>query len=135
MGGPTDGYGPLSTFEVDADGNLACSIELPVQVGTVGGATSVHPAASAATEIVDADGADEFAGVFAALGLAENLASLRALVSEGIQAGHMKLHARNVAREAGAPEDLVDEIADRLVEDGTVSQSRARDLIDDLSEY
>ena len=133
-GGAGDGYGPLTTYEVNADGSLACTIELPIQVGTVGGATSVHPGASAAMEILDVDGVDEFARVFAALGLAENLASLRALVSEGIQAGHMKLHAQNVAREAGAPEELVETVAERLVEDGTVSQSRARDVLDELRE-
>ncbi|MFB6194148.1 MAG: hydroxymethylglutaryl-CoA reductase, degradative [Halobaculum sp.] len=128
------GYGPLTTYEVDGDGNLSCVIELPVQVGTVGGATSVHGGASAAMEILGVESADEFARVFAALGLAENLASLRALVAEGIQAGHMKLHAQNVAREAGAPEELVGEVAERLVADGTVSQSRARELLDELTD-
>jgi hydroxymethylglutaryl-CoA reductase len=123
------GYGPLSTYEVDDEGFLACSIELPVQVGTVGGATEIHPTAKAASEILDVDSAEAFAGVFAALGLAENLASLRALVSEGIQTGHMKLHARNVAIEAGAPDDAVEEIAEQMVEEGEVRQSRAAELV------
>ncbi len=126
-----DGYGPLTTFEVDADGNLACSIELPMQVGTVGGATAVHPTASAAAEIVDADSAADLAGVFAAVGLAENLASMRALASEGIQAGHMKLHARNVAAAAGAGPEEVDDVAARMVAEGQVRESRAREILDE----
>ena len=129
-----DGYGPLTTFEVNDDGDLACTIELPVQVGTVGGATAVHPAAGAAMDILDPDDVASFAGTFAAVGLAENLASLRALVAEGIQAGHMKLHAKNVAREAGAPESLVETVADQLVERETVSQSSAKEIIADLTE-
>ncbi len=129
-----DGYGPLTSYEVDDDGMLACSIEVPIQVGTVGGATGSHPTGKAAMEILDVDSADEFAGVFAALGLAENLASMRALVTEGIQSGHMKLHAKNVAAEAGASEELVDEIAARMVSEDDVRQGRARELIAELSE-
>lgn len=127
-----DGYGPLTTYEVGADGDLVCSIELPVQVGTVGGATAVHPAGRAAMEIIGAEGADEFARVLAALGLAENLASLRALVDEGIQAGHMKLHAENVARQAGVPDELVEAVAARMVAEDAVRESRARELVADL---
>ena len=128
----TNGYGPLTTYEVDDEGYLSCSIEVPIQVGTVGGATRIHPTSQAAMEILDVDSADEFAGIFAALGLAENLASLRALVTEGIQSGHMKLHAKNVATEAGAPEDLVDEIAARMVGEDDVRQGRARELVEKL---
>ncbi|PSQ17354.1 hydroxymethylglutaryl-CoA reductase, degradative [Halobacteriales archaeon QS_8_69_26] len=129
-----DGYGPLSTYEVDDDGNLSCSIEVPVQVGTVGGATGGHPTASAAMAVLSVDSADEFAAVFAAVGLAENLASVRAIADEGIQAGHMKLHARNVASEAGAPEDLVDEVAARMVAEDDVRAGRARELVAELTE-
>jgi hydroxymethylglutaryl-CoA reductase len=129
-----DGYGPLTTFEVADDGALSCHIELPMQVGTVGGATSVHPTGSTAMEILDVDSADEFAGVFAALGLAENLASLRALVSEGIQTGHMKLHAENVAVQAGAPEELVEEVAAQMVAEEDVRESRAREILAELQE-
>ncbi|ELZ22414.1 hydroxymethylglutaryl-CoA reductase, degradative [Halosimplex carlsbadense 2-9-1] len=127
-----EGYGPLTTYEVGADGDLVCRIELPVQAGTVGGATAVHPAGRAAMEVLGVEAADEFAGVVAALGLAENLASLRALVDEGIQAGHMKLHAENVARQAGAPAGLVAEVAARMVAEGAVRESRARELIEVL---
>jgi hydroxymethylglutaryl-CoA reductase len=124
------GYGPLTTFEVDDDGNLSASIELPMQVGTVGGTTGVHPTASAAMELLDADDADELAGVFAAVGLAENLASMRALVDEGIQSGHMKLHARNVAAAAGADPDEVDDVAAQMVAEREVRESRAREILD-----
>ncbi|QLH77660.1 hydroxymethylglutaryl-CoA reductase, degradative [Halosimplex rubrum] len=127
-----EGYGPLTTYEVGDDGDLICSIELPVQVGTVGGASAVHPAGRAAMDILDIEGADEFARVVAALGLAENLASLRALVDEGIQAGHMKLHAENVARQAGAPARLVAEVAARMVAEEDVRESRARELVAEL---
>jgi hydroxymethylglutaryl-CoA reductase len=127
------GYSALTTYEVGDDGALVCAVELPVQVGTVGGATAVHPTARAAIEILDVDGARELAGTFAALGLAENLASLRALVGEGIQEGHMKLHAENVARQADVPADLVEEVAARMVAEGDVRESRARELVGELA--
>lgn len=127
-----DGYGPLTAFEVDDDGFLSCSIELPMQLGSVGGAAGIHPAAQAAMDVLDVESSEEFAGVAAALGLAENLASLRALVAEGIQSGHMKLHAKNVAAEAGAPDELVDEVAARMVAEEDVRQSRARELLGEL---
>jgi len=128
------GYGPLTTYETDADGNLSCAIEVPVQVGTVGGATRAHPTARAAMELTGVESASEFAALFAAVGLAENLASLRALADEGIQAGHMKLHAKNVAAEAGAPEGLVDEVAARMVAEDDVRAGRARELLAKLTE-
>ncbi|MFB6150424.1 MAG: hydroxymethylglutaryl-CoA reductase, degradative [Haloarculaceae archaeon] len=128
-----DGYDSLTTYEVDGDGHLVGTIELPVQVGTVGGATQIQPAAGAAMDILDVDSADEFAGVLAAVGLAQNLAALRALVSEGIQRGHMSLHAKNIAIQAGAPGDLVDEVAERMVEEDDVRQDRAEQLIEELS--
>jgi hydroxymethylglutaryl-CoA reductase len=129
-----DGYTSLSNYEVDADGNLACSIELPIQIGTVGGATQLQPVAGAAMDILDVDSADEFAGILAAVGLAQNLAGLRALVSEGIQHGHMSLHAKNIAIQAGAPSHLVDAVAERMVEEDAIREDRAVDLVDELAE-
>lgn len=129
-----DGYGPLTSYEVDDEGYLSCSIEIPIQVGVVGGATRFHPTAKAAMEILDVESANELAGIYAALGLAENLASLRALVTEGIQSGHMKLHAKNVATEAGAREECVDQIAAQMVAENDVRQGRAQELIDELIE-
>lgn len=127
-----DGYGPLTTYEGDSDGNLVCSIELPMQVGTIGGATQLQPVAEAALEILDVDSANDLAGVFAAVGLAQNLGGLRALVSEGIQSGHMSLHAKNIAIQANAPEHLVDEIAARMVAEEAIRQDRAEELINEL---
>lgn len=128
-----EGYGPLTSFEVDDEGFLAGTIELPIQVGTVGGATRSHPTSRAAMEILDVESATEFAGVLAAVGLAQNVASLRALVAEGIQSGHMKLHAENVAAEAGATGGRIQEIAARMVAEDDVRHGRARELIDELS--
>jgi hydroxymethylglutaryl-CoA reductase len=129
-----DGYDSLTTYEVDDDGHLVGSIEMPIQIGTVGGATQLQPAAGAAMDILDVDSADEFAGVLAAVGLAQNLAALRALVSEGIQQGHMSLHAKNIAIQAGAPGELVDEIAERMVEEDAIRQDRAEELLEELTE-
>lgn len=127
------GYGPLTTYEVDDDGYLACSIELPIQVGTVGGATQLQPAAQAAMDILAVDSADELAGVLAAVGLAQNYAGLRALVSEGIQTGHMTLHAKNIAIQAGASGELIDKIAEQLVEEDAIRQDRAEELLEQYS--
>ena len=129
-----DGYGALTNYAVTEDGDLACSIELPIQIGTVGGATQLQPVAKAAMEILDVDSADDLAGVLAAVGLAQNLAALRALVSEGIQSGHMSLHAKNIAVQAGAPADLVDDIAARMVAEDAIRQDRAEELIEELAE-
>jgi hydroxymethylglutaryl-CoA reductase len=128
-----DGYGPLTNYEVDDDGYLACSIEIPMQVGTIGGATALHDGAGAAMELLDVESAEELAGVVAAVGLAQNYAGLRALVSEGIQTGHMRLHAKNLAVQAGAPEQLVDEIADRMVVEDAIRQDCAEELLDELA--
>lgn len=127
-----DGYGPLTAYEVADNGDLLATIELPVQIGTVGGATQTHPAAEQALAVLDVDSAEELARVLGAVGLAQNLAGLRALVSEGIQRGHMKLHAENVAVQAGAPPELVEEIAAQLVAEDSVRQDRAEEL---LAEY
>ncbi|SFK67409.1 3-hydroxy-3-methylglutaryl-coenzyme A reductase [Halogranum rubrum] len=126
------GYGPLTHYEVDDEGYLACSIEIPMQVGTIGGATSLHPTAQASMELLDVNSADELAGVMAAVGLAQNYAGLRALVSEGIQAGHMSLHAKNIAIQAGVPEDLVEEVAAQMVAEEAIRQDRAEAIANEL---
>jgi hydroxymethylglutaryl-CoA reductase len=129
-----NGYDSLTSYEVDADGNLACTIELPVQVGTVGGATGLQPVAQAAMEILDVDSAPEMAGILASVGLAQNLAALRALVSEGIQQGHMTLHAQNIAIQAGAEGEEIETVAERMVEGDQVSQDEAERILADLRE-
>ncbi|MEM3437214.1 MAG: hydroxymethylglutaryl-CoA reductase, degradative, partial [Nitrososphaerales archaeon] len=104
-------YKPLTTWEKNEDGDLVGTIELPLAVGLVGGATAVHPIAKINLKILGVKSALELAEVMASVGLAQNFAALRALVTEGIQRGHMKLHARNIAIMAGAKGDLIDKIA------------------------
>ncbi len=111
-------YGSLTTWSKDDDGNLVGSIELPMAVGLVGGAVRVHPAAQANVALLGVGSADELAKVMAASGLAQNLGALRALATVGIQAGHMKLHVRNMAVTAGAEGGEVDRVASILRERG-----------------
>lgn len=108
---------------------LAGSIELPLAVGIVGGATRVHPTAQVALKILGVESAQELAAVMAAVGLAQNLSALRALAAEGIQRGHMALHARQVALAAGAPPELADQIAAQLVAEGQIKPARAAELV------
>lgn len=105
-------------------------LELPLSVGTVGGATRSHPTAQVALKILGVSGARELSEVAAAVGLAQNLAALRALVTDGIQRGHMRLHARQVAVAAGTPTERVDEIARQLIELGEIRLERARQLLE-----
>ena len=111
-------YGSLTSWSKDDDGNLVGSIELPMAVGLVGGAVRVHPAAQANVALLGVESADELAKVMAASGLAQNLGALRALATVGIQAGHMKLHVRNMAVTAGAEGGEVDRVASMLRERG-----------------
>jgi hydroxymethylglutaryl-CoA reductase len=125
-------YTSLSTWERDNDGNLVGTLELPMAVGIVGGATKVHPAAQAALKLLDVKTADELAGICACAGLASNLAAMRALATEGIQQGHMGLHARQIAMAAGAHGALVDEVARRMVEERNIKPARAEELVSEL---
>lgn len=108
---------------------LVGRIELPLAVGTVGGATRAHPTARVALKVLGVTGARELAEVMAAVGLAQNLSALRALATEGIQAGHMALHARQVAIAAGATGDQVERIAAQLVAEGAIRVARAQELL------
>jgi len=128
----TGRYLPLSTWEKTEDGDLAGSLEMPMAVGTVGGATKVHPIARIALKILGVKSANELGAVMAAVGLAQNLAALRALAAEGIQRGHMALHARKVARAAGAEGEMIDIIADRMVEERKIRLDRAKELLEEL---
>jgi hydroxymethylglutaryl-CoA reductase len=123
---------PLTTYEKDADGNLVGTIELPAAVGLIGGATAVHPTAKASVKILGVKGAQELAGVLAAVGLAQNFAALRALATEGIQRGHMELHARNIAVTAGARPQEVDAVVARLIEEHAIRIDRAREILEEL---
>ncbi|MCZ2258202.1 hydroxymethylglutaryl-CoA reductase, degradative [Sporosarcina sp. G11-34] len=108
-------YKSLTKWEINADGNLSGSIELPMAVGIVGGATKTHPVAQASLKIMGINSAEELAGCIAATGLAQNAAGLRALSAEGIQSGHMSLHARNLALMAGAKTSEIDKIVAQAV--------------------
>jgi hydroxymethylglutaryl-CoA reductase len=125
-------YTALSQFEKDADGNLVGTIELPLAVGLVGGATRVHPAARAAVALLEVETATELADVIASVGLAQNLAALRALAAEGIQRGHMALHARTVAAAAGADPREVSVVAAKLVADGRIRPEYAEQVLLEL---
>jgi hydroxymethylglutaryl-CoA reductase len=125
-------YRPLSTWHVD-DGHLVGRIELPMALGTVGGPIKVHPGVQVAMKILRVESARELSMVFAAVGLAQNFAAVRALGSIGIQKGHMALHARCVAVTAGARGDWVEKIAELLVTAGHVKVEKAREIIDALS--
>jgi hydroxymethylglutaryl-CoA reductase len=127
-----DGYSSLTKYEKSKDGHLIGSIEIPMAVGLVGGATKVHPVARACVKILGVETATELGRVIASVGLAQNLAALRALASEGIQKGHMSLHARNVAATAGARGDLVDKVAEQLLKEKMVKVERAKEILDEL---
>jgi len=126
------GYSPLTSYEKNKDGNLMGRIELPVAVGLIGGATAVHPVAKASIKILGVKSANELAEVIVSVGLAQNLAALRALSTEGIQKGHMSLHARNIAVMAGAEGDLLDQVVERLVEEKKVRLDRAKEILKEL---
>jgi hydroxymethylglutaryl-CoA reductase len=122
-------YTSLSTWGRDEAGNLMGSLELPMAVGIVGGATRVHPAARAALKLMGVSSAGELAEIITSVGLAQNLAALRALATEGIQRGHMGLHARQVAIAAGAEGEMIERLAARLVEEHTVRIDRAVEIL------
>ncbi|APO77214.1 3-hydroxy-3-methylglutaryl-CoA reductase protein (plasmid) [Rhizobium etli 8C-3] len=125
-------YTSLSTWEISAKGTLVGTIEMPMTLGLVGGATKTHPAAQAALQILNVGSAVELAEVTVAVGLAQNMAALRALATEGIQRGHMALHARNIAIGAGATGKEIDTVARRLAADHDVRSARAEEILAEL---
>jgi len=126
-------YKSLSTWEVDSEGNLFGTLEMPMAVGIVGGATRVHPAAKACLHMMGIEKASELAEVIVSVGLAQNLAALRALATEGIQRGHMSLHARQVAIAAGAQGAQIDRLAIRLAADKIVRIDHAKKILEEWS--
>lgn len=122
-------YTSLSTWGQDSAGNLVGTLEMPMAVGIIGGATKVHPAAKAAIKLMGVKTASELAEIIVAVGLAQNLAALRALATEGIQRGHMSLHARQVAIAAGASGDLIEKVAAQMVAEKTVRIDRAEEIV------
>ncbi|HTX90626.1 MAG TPA: hydroxymethylglutaryl-CoA reductase, degradative [Anaerolineales bacterium] len=125
-------YTSLSAWGRDAAGNLTGKLEMPMAVGIVGGATKVHPAAKAALKLMGVTTAAELAGIVVSVGLAQNLAALRALATEGIQKGHMSLHARQVAVAAGATGEQIERVAARMVAEKTVRIDRAEEILKTL---
>ncbi|MBU2955558.1 hydroxymethylglutaryl-CoA reductase, degradative [Marinobacter sp. F3R08] len=125
-------YGSLTQWEVDADGNLNGSIEMPLAVGLIGGATRSHPTARITLDIMGVETADQLAGIIAAVGLAQNFAALKALATTGIQKGHMALHAKNIAVMVGAKGDEIDNVAQALVSLGKVRMDIAEDILKSL---
>ncbi len=122
-------YKPLTSWEKAENGDLLGRLELPVPVGIIGGATKAHPTAQAALNILGATSADRLARVMAAVGLVQNFSAMRALAGEGIQRGHMGLHARNVAIAAGAKGDEIDFVAQEMIRRASVREDVAREVL------
>jgi hydroxymethylglutaryl-CoA reductase len=125
-------YKPLTRWKKNGNGDLVGAIELPMAVGLVGGATKVHPTARANVKILGVKTARELGEVIAALGLAQNFAALRALATEGIQRGHMSLHARNLAVSVGAEGNEIEAVSERLVAEKMVRMDRAKEILEEI---
>jgi hydroxymethylglutaryl-CoA reductase len=125
-------YAALSTWELDLDGDLVGELEMPLALGIVGGATRVHPGTQVALKILGVSSARDLAEIVVSVGLAQNLAAIRALATEGIQRGHMRLHARQVAIAAGAHEDEVDLVVQRMAAEGVIRSDKAEAILDQL---
>jgi len=122
-------YTSLSHWGADKDGNLVGALEMPMAVGIIGGATRVHPAAQVALKLMGVTKARDLAEIIVAVGLAQNLAAIRALATEGIQRGHMSLHARQIAIAAGATGEMIERVAEQLVAERNVRLDRALELV------
>ena len=125
-------YKPLTRYWKNSEGDLEGEIELPMAVGLVGGATKTHPVARVCVKILGVKSAGELAEIIASVGLAQNFAALRALATEGIQRGHMELHARNVAIAAGATGGLIDKVAARMISEKKVRADRAKEILEEM---
>lgn len=125
-------YMSMTQWWQDDDGNLRGSLEIPLAVGTVGGATRVHPAAQVALKILGVASARQLAEIMVAVGLAQNFAAIRALATEGIQHGHMRMHARQIAVAAGATGEMVAKVVQQMIDEDNIRPERARAIVDDL---
>ena len=128
----TGRYRSLSRWSKDNDGNLIGELEIPLSVGIVGGIANVHPVAKVCTKILGAKSAQELACVMTATGLAQNYSAIRALSTEGIQKGHMRLHARNLAAAAGALPEQIDDIVKKMLEQKSISLDKAKELLEQI---
>ena len=125
-------YCSLSKWSKDNDGNLVGTLEIPLSGGIVGGIVNVHPVAKVCTKILGVSTAQELACVMIATGLAQNYSAIRALATEGIQKGHMRLHARNLAAAAGATSEQIDKIVQKMIEEKKISLDRAKELLEQI---
>ncbi len=125
-------YRSLSKWSKDNNGNLVGTLEIPLSVGIVGGIVNVHPVAKVCTKILDVSTAQELACVMIATGLAQNYSAIRALATEGIQKGHMRLHARNLVAAAGAAPEQIDKIVQKMIEEKKISLDRAKELLEQI---
>lgn len=125
-------YRPMATWRIDEGTHLVGKLTVPVQLGTVGGPTRLHPTVRVAHQMLDVSGATELGEVMGSVGLAQNLGALKALATEGIQRGHMALHARSVAATAGARDDEMEEIVERLIDVGDIKVRTAQKLLDEM---
>lgn len=125
-------YRSLTKWEKDENGNLVGSLELPLSVGIVGGIANVHPIAKLCNKILGVSSAKELACIMTATGLAQNYSAIRALATEGIQKGHMRLHARNLAAAAGASNDQIDTIVQKMIEQNNISLDKAKELVKEI---
>lgn len=121
----TGRYRSLTRWEITREGHLSGVLEMPLAVGLVGGATKIHPTARALLAIIAPDSAEELARIIAAVGLAQNFGAMKALATDGIQKGHMALHAQNVAIAAGATGDEVGQVARLLIERKSIGSDAA----------
>ncbi|MGA1975796.1 MAG: hydroxymethylglutaryl-CoA reductase, degradative [Conexivisphaerales archaeon] len=127
-------YSSLTKYEKNAEGDIVGSIELPIASGILGGATSTHPVAKAAIKILGVKSAQELACVMASVGLAQNLAALRVLATEGISKGHMKLHARNLAVMAGAPVEMIPKVIEEIEKEPKVTYDKVEEIVKRLKD-
>jgi hydroxymethylglutaryl-CoA reductase len=125
-------YTSLTNWQKDKDGNLIGEIELPMSVGIIGGIVNVHPMIKVCNKILGIKSARELSCIIAAVGLAQNFSAIRALASEGIQKGHMRLHAKNIASSAGVPQSKMSDVISRMVKEGNISVTRAKEILKEL---
>lgn len=127
-------YVSLTKWRKDKNGNLVGEIELPMSVGTIGGIVNVHPMIKVCNKILGVKSAKELACIMGAVGLAQNFSAIRALSSEGIQKGHMKLHAKNIASSAGVPQSKMSHVISCMIKEGNISVSRAKEILKEHSD-
>jgi hydroxymethylglutaryl-CoA reductase len=127
-------YSPLTKYKIDSNGNLEGEIEMPMALGIIGGMTKIHPMARLALKILNIKSANELSQIAAAVGLAQNVAALRALASEGIQKGHMALHSRNIAKLAGVPDELIEKVSNILVDHNKIRVDYAKEILQRIKE-